>query len=103
MSSGKARFSGPAEVFAHPPGIPYRGVRFTAHTSTNSSGLPSSSRCSCVQSSRPVLLSAKGTYRSTLSITVTLRPPCLRAFYGFPAHVVNPVTIEPQHLEDGGP
>src|SRR5215207_9718537 len=80
-----------------------RSTLFAAYTSTNSSGLPPSSRCSCVHSSRPVPLCARGTYRSTASITVTLRPPCLRAFYGFPAYVVNPVTIEPQYLEDDNP
>jgi hypothetical protein len=50
-----------------------------------------------------VPLSARGAYRLTLSITVTLRPPCLRAFYGFRVRVVNPVTIEPQYLEDRDP
>jgi hypothetical protein len=74
---------------------------FTAYTSTNSSGLPLSSRCSCVQRSRSAPLSARDTYRSTFSITLAIPPPRLRAFYGLSRRFVYPVTIEPQHLEDG--
>src|SRR5215213_635984 len=74
-----------------------------AYASTNDSGLPSSSRYNCVRSNRHVQLSSRGTGRSTLSISVTTRPPYFGAFYVFPGRVVNPVTIETQYLEDGDP
>ena len=73
---------------------------FTAYTSTNSSGLPILSRCSCVQRSRSAPPSARDTHRSTFSITLAIPPPRLRAFYGLSRRFVYPVTIEPQHLED---
>jgi hypothetical protein len=50
-----------------------------------------------------VPLSARDTYRSILSTTLAIRPPSLRPFYDFSSAFVNPVTIEPQHLEYGDP
>ena len=73
------------------------------NASTNDSGLPSPSRCNCVRSNLHVPLSSRRMGRSTLSISVTTRPPYFGAFYVFPERVVNPVTIETQHLEDGDP
>ena len=82
---------------------PWPSTLFTAYTSTNSSALSPSSRRDCVQSSRHVPLSSRCTDRTALSISVTTRPPSLAAFYVFPGRVVNPVTREPQHLDDGDP
>jgi len=82
---------------------PWPSTLFTAYTSTNSSGLSPSSRRDCVQSSRHVPLSSRCTGRTALSISDTTRPPSLGAFYVFPGGVVNPVTREPQHLDDGDP
>jgi len=82
---------------------PWPITLLTAYASTNSSGLSPSSRRDCVQSSRHVPLSSRCTDRTALSISVTTRPPSLGAFYVFPGRVVNPVTREPQHLDDGDP
>jgi hypothetical protein len=50
-----------------------------------------------------VPLSARDTYRSILSMTLVTRPPSLYQFYDYPRCFVNPVTIEPQHLEYRNP
>jgi hypothetical protein len=82
---------------------PWLDTLFVAYTNTNDSGLPSSSQCNRVRSTRHGRLSSKGMGRSTLSISLTTRPPYFGAFYVFPERVVNPVTIEPQYLEEGDP
>jgi hypothetical protein len=82
---------------------PWPSTLFTAYASTNSSGLSPSSRRDCVQSSRHVPLSSRCTDRTALSISDTTRPPYLAAFYVFSGRVVNPVTREPLHLDDGDP